>query len=202
MLGPMHVYVALGGAPGTGKTTLTRTILQRLETLNHGPPSRHSLGVAHGLMYAEAGVFVFGHWRHGDVYAGTDRLSMSVQADALALVQYLHTQVWAGQHGGILAEGDRLYNGKMFASLAGMQPYISLRNVVLTAEPQVLQARYAQRGSSQKESFIKGRHTKIQNIGKVYGMEQLPTNTPAQAFAAQQRVWAALLPHLQPKNIS
>ena len=137
------IYVI--GQPGVGKTTAVNAALGQPES-EHPKPFYH-------LFYADGAVCQLGRLR--DDFSGTDALSMSVQP---IVEEWLRTH----QVPTIVAEGDRLANGKFFAS-AQMAGY-KLELVYLSASYPVLESRRRERGSSQNPAWLAGRRSKVQRL--------------------------------------
>ena len=66
--------IAVGGSPGTGKTTLFRKFM---EDKNFQPLEPAKLVSA--MYNPDLDLYVLGKYEDGEVFAGTDRLSMAVQ---------------------------------------------------------------------------------------------------------------------------
>lgn len=142
--------IAVGGSPGTGKTTLFR---KYMEGKNFQPVEPAKLVSA--MYCAELDLYILGKYEQGEVFAGTDRLSMAVQPAV---------QEWIASHNcNILFEGDRIFNQSFLEFAMGL-PDTDLQIVFLNAPKEVLQQRYQDRGSDQSEQFLKGRETKYSNL--------------------------------------
>ena len=138
--------LAIGGVPGTGKSILMSFLLRKLQ-----PESKLSIGACHG--YLKNSTFVIGLYPKGEVFGGTDKLSMSVQPDFQKVVDSrLYNLVF---------EGDRLFT---LTNLKELNKKYDTKIIILECEEDELENRYADRGSNQNEKFLKGRGTKIQNI--------------------------------------
>lgn len=145
----MRNIIAVSGRPGTGKTTLFRKIIDdsfvKVEPVKSLP-----------CLYSEKlDLYIIGKYEDGELFAGTDRLSMSIQPTAVEFVNSTKSN--------ILFEGDRLTNGKFYDFLL-TQENCNVEFIVLSAENSTLESRYSDRGSSQSDKFLKGRDTKISNI--------------------------------------
>jgi broad-specificity NMP kinase len=143
--------IAIGGVPGTGKTCLVRKLME--------PEDQWGCCELAKLLVAEynktLNLYVLGKYEKGEVFAGTDRLSMAVQPEA---------QKWVESScSNILFEGDRLFNGSFLSFLLTL-PNTELLVIYLKASEFELRKRYQQRGSDQSLQFLKGRETKYAKI--------------------------------------
>jgi len=142
--------IAVGGRPGTGKTTLFR---KYMEGKNFHPVEPAKLVSAN--YESSRDLYILGKYEEGETFAGTDRLSMAVQP---AL------QEWIASHNcNVLFEGDRVFN-QSFLEFAMELPDTELHVVYLKAPEDTLKERYADRGSDQSEQFLRGRETKYNNL--------------------------------------
>jgi broad-specificity NMP kinase len=142
--------VAVGGSPGTGKTTLFRKFMEG-KTWEKVEPKK----MLPAMYCKELDLYVLGKYEDGETFAGTDRLSMAVQPIAQEFVSECQSN--------ILFEGDRIFN-QSFLEFAMALPNTDLQVVFLKAPKTVLEARYKDRGSDQSEQFLKGRETKYSNL--------------------------------------
>jgi len=143
--------IAIGGVPGTGKTKLVRSLIEQEKGWESCSPAK--------LLVAEYNkkldLYILGKYEEGEVFSGTDRLSMAVQPNA---------QDWiASSDANVLFEGDRLFN-KSFLDFLLTIPGTELFIAYLRTSESELKNRYKQRGSDQSLTFIKGRETKCNNI--------------------------------------
>jgi broad-specificity NMP kinase len=141
--------LAIGGVPASGKTTLMRLIINRIK-----PNNSFKFGLLRGHVKGQTSIL--GIYQKGEVFAGTDKLSMAVQAD---FDRYL-----SRQDANIAFEGDRLFTGKNLIKLADSH---DTRIVILKADAETLKQRHLNRGDTQSEKFLKSRITKIDNILKI-----------------------------------
>ena len=142
--------VAVGGSPGTGKTTLFRKFMEDKELIPVDP-----VKLVSGSYNIERDVHILGKYEEGETFAGTDRLSMAVQPPL---------QEWIASHNcNILFEGDRVFNQSFLEFCLGL-PDTELVIVYLKTPKEILEQRYKDRGSDQSEKFLKGRETKYSNI--------------------------------------
>lgn len=145
----MRKIIAVAGQPGTGKTTLFREFMK-----NHEWEKVEPKKMLPALYCKELDLYVLGKYEDGELFAGTDRLSMAVQPIAQEFVQECTAN--------ILFEGDRLTNSKFYDFL--LQQDAKVEFLVLTVSDETMKQRYKDRGSDQSETFLKGRETKIGNI--------------------------------------
>jgi len=142
--------IAVGGVPGTGKTTLFRKYMEDKNWIETAPAK---LVVA--SYNTDRDLYVLGKYDEGETFAGTDRLSMAVQPPL---------QEWIASHNcNILFEGDRVFNQSFLEFCMGL-PNTELQVVYLKAPQAMLEQRYKDRGSDQSEQFLRGRETKYSNI--------------------------------------
>ena len=141
--------IGIVGMPGTGKTTLMRQWIEMREWVKDTP-----LKLLDTMVNAESSIRLFGKYEEGEVFAGTDRLSMAVQPAM---------QEWIASHNcNVLFEGDRIFNQSFLEFCMGLP--VDLQVVYLKVPQDMLTQRYADRGSDQSETFLKGRATKYNNI--------------------------------------
>jgi broad-specificity NMP kinase len=146
----MRKIIAVGGVPGTGKTSLFRKFLE-LHTWEKVEPIK----LLSALYCKELNLYVFGKYEEGEVFAGTDKLSMACQTNVTEFVK--------SSTSNIIFEGDRLTNTKFYTMLMEL-PETELKVIILEANQTTLNQRYKDRGSEQSETFLRGRETKIENI--------------------------------------
>jgi broad-specificity NMP kinase len=142
--------IAVGGQPGTGKTTLFRKFMEGKDWIDVAP-----VKLVNASYNLERDLYILGKYEEGQVFAGTDRLSMAVQPPL---------QDWIASHNcNILFEGDRIFNQSFLEFAMGL-PDTDLQVVYLKTTKEVLEQRYKDRGSDQSEQFLKGRETKYSNL--------------------------------------
>jgi broad-specificity NMP kinase len=142
--------IAVGGQPGTGKTTLFRKFIEGKNWIEVEPAKLVS-----ALYNEEMDLYILGKYQEGETFAGTDRLSMAVQPEL---------QKWIQAHNcNILFEGDRVFNQSFLEFAMGL-PNTDLQVVYLKTTKEVLEQRYKDRGSDQSEQFLRGRETKYSNL--------------------------------------
>lgn len=151
----MSTVIAIVGVPGTGKSTLMKQFLENWIWEEHKP-----VGLLDGYLAREKNIFVMGKYEEGEVFSGTDRLSMAVQPKA---IEYLE----GSPADTVIFEGDRLTTVSFFKAVktAGHKLVI----VELTVPDDLREQRYVERGSDQSEQFIQSRFTKLKNIKSEFG---------------------------------
>ena len=151
----MSTVIGVIGIPGTGKSTLMQAFKDSYLWEEHKP-----VDLLDGYLARDEGIFLMGKYEEGEVFSGTDRLSMAVQPEA---VKYLQGEPAPT----VIFEGDRLNSVSFFRECldAGHDLHILILNV----ERSIREQRYKDRGSDQSDKFIKGRKTKISNIRNEFG---------------------------------
>lgn len=151
----MKTLIAIIGAPGTGKSTLMKEWMSRWEW----EYDRDGL-VDH---YVSGDLIVLGKYEDGEVFGGTDKLSMSVAPE---VVEFLDKH----QESIVLFEGDRLTSKKFFNTV--LEKGWNLRIVALDVPKEERERRYAERGSNQDPTWLQGRISKVENIVEEFGPQQ------------------------------
>lgn len=174
--------IAVGGQPGTGKTTLFLAFMQNHEWERVEPKKMLP------ALYCKAlDLYVLGKYEDGETFAGTDRLSMAVQPIAQCFVTETKSN--------ILFEGDRIFNQSFLEFSMGL-PDTDLQVVYLKVPDDMLKQRYADRGSDQSETFLKGRATKYSNILSNFELMPYITEFVNTNLEEQGKVLAFLDQHL------
>jgi broad-specificity NMP kinase len=178
----MRKFIAVGGSPGTGKTTLFRKFMEG-KTWERVEPKK----MLPALYCKELDLYVLGKYEDGETFAGTDRLSMAVQPIAQSFVSECQSN--------ILFEGDRIFNQSFLEFAMGL-PNTDLQVVFLKAPKTILEARYKDRGSDQSEQFLKGRETKYSNLLSNFDLMPYITEFDNTNLEEQGKVLAFLEKHL------
>lgn len=167
------------GEPGAGKSTLMAYLTRGLDVIEISKPfaMRH---------YPDADVTELGPRRRGG-FPGTDGLSMSVQPTVIE---------WLRNDGPsrVIAEGDRLANGRFFEACRDMG--YSLHLVHLKGESQSefqRNMRAVERGTEpQDPSWVAGRRSKSYNLAQAWWPLDLPAGAPLSVLERTlfQQDWA------------
>lgn len=142
--------IAVGGQPGTGKTTLFRKFMEGKKWIECEPAKLIS-----AMYNEEMDLYILGKYQEGETFAGTDRLSMAVQPEIQKWIQTINSN--------ILFEGDRIFNQSFLEFSMGLDQ-TDLQVIYLKAPKEILEQRYKDRGSDQSEQFLRGRETKYSNL--------------------------------------
>ena len=165
----MARVIALGGEPATGKTTLMFKLISMADDWQVAKPQK----LLDAMYPKKLNLYILGKYANdGNVFQGTDRLSMAVQPDA----DKFFTELWHERADtNVIFEGDRLFNGKMLDKLSELFPD-DLRIIVLTASHAVKEQRHIDRKDDQDDKFKNSRATKISNImGSLVLMDYIET---------------------------
>jgi len=174
--------IAIGGSPGTGKTTLMRKFMEGKTWIECQPAK-----LVTAMYNEELDLYILGKYAEGETFAGTDRLSMAVQPEV---------QEWIQTHNcNVLFEGDRIFNQSFLEFAMGL-PNTDLQVVFLSAPKTVLEQRYKDRGSDQSEHFLRGRETKYSNLLSNFELMPYITEFANTTYEEQAKVLAFLKGHL------
>lgn len=141
--------LAIGGEPGSGKTTLMKEIIN-----HYGVEPKYDAFKLVPYLQKE-NIYVLGKYEEGEVFSGTDRMSMAVQPEAIKFLASVPSDSV------VLFEGDRLFTASF---LEHCLDNYDLKIVYLSTTKQIREERYKERGSNQNETWLQGRETKISNI--------------------------------------
>lgn len=150
--------IAMGGEPATGKTTLIFKLIEMADDWQVVKPQK----LLDAMYSKKLNLYILGKYANdGNVFQGTDRLSMAVQPDA----EKFFSELWyeTGADTNVIFEGDRLFNGKLLDKLSEWFPN-SLKVLVLTAAHNIKEQRHIDRKDDQDDKFKNSRATKISNI--------------------------------------
>ena len=146
----MKNIIAVGGEPATGKTTLMWRIIDSATDWQKIEPKK----TLSAIRSESLNLTILGKYDRSEQFAGTDRLSMSVQPAATEFIKEAK--------GNILFEGDRLFNRKFIDAIISCDCLFSL--IYIEASRNELHNRHVDRKDTQTETFLKSRQTKYSNI--------------------------------------
>lgn len=141
--------IAIGGEPGSGKTSLIKEIL----ACKPWKKLYNEFKLVPYLQYENC--YLLGKYDDGETFSGTDRMSMAVQPEAIKFLSSLPPSAI------VLYEGDRLFNVSFIEHC--MNNY-DCEIVYLETDRNIREERYKERGSDQNKTWLQGRETKISNI--------------------------------------
>ena len=143
--------IAIGGEPGAGKSTLMKKILYTFKM----QPIFDKVKLVPYHKSPDKEYYILGKYEEGEVFSGTDRMSMAVQPEAVKFLASLPNDAI------VLFEGDRLFTASFLEHC--VENY-ETNIIYLSTDKSVRQERYKERGSNQNETWLQGRETKIANI--------------------------------------
>lgn len=157
--------VYLIGVPGTGKSTIMKEFMKRVYDGEWKTERPVDLLDTHVGSYMQPNgeplnCRVLGKYEEGEVFSGTDRLSMAVAPKAVEFAQSNPPEL-------VVGEGDRLNNAAFFEAAGD-----GLTIIHLTVSDEERERRYKERGSEQSEKFIQTTRTKCANIIEKFGDQQ------------------------------
>ena len=147
------------GVPGTGKTTLMRSLLNEYRKVE--PDEFVSDGHVKYHRFNKQKVIVLGIY-DDSTFAGTDRWSKSAGPK---FRQWLLDNRGAYSDWAVYGEGERLSNQP---SMDAMFAEEQMNLVLLTVSEEELERRRAARNNTQNESWMKGMRTRIGNLCAKY----------------------------------
>jgi dephospho-CoA kinase len=147
----MRTVTILGGEPASGKSTLMRRFIQETGEWTSLEPKK----TLQALYNKNLDSYIFGKYEEGVLFAGTDRLSMSVQPIACSFIEETKSNIFI--------EGDRLFNMKFIRYVMNMSE-TRIIIVHVKADNEIMKTRHKYRNDTQDEKFLKSRQTKVDNI--------------------------------------
>jgi len=136
--------LAIGGVPGVGKTTLMNKIIK-----SYHPLKNFKYKEVRGQYCSLHNMYFIGKY-DGSNFAGTDRLSMSVNTSFVDMITKLPSGLF-------VFEGNRLFNQVLFDNF-------DCEIYLLTAKQHTIEKRRKRRGANQSKTFLKSICTKINRI--------------------------------------
>jgi dephospho-CoA kinase len=176
--------IAIGGEPGSGKSTLMKKIIEKYNWIK----VYDEVKLVPYLQYDYN--YILGKYDEGETFSGTDRMSMAVQPEAIKFLASLNKDAV------VLYEGDRLFTSSFLEHC--LENY-ELEIIYLQTESEIRKDRYRQRGSNQNETWLQGRETKIANILSnmmlMFNVERFNNN----CFMDQEKIIEHIMKQLEVK---
>lgn len=147
--------IYLIGLPGCGKSTVMKQFMELV-----GGEWKADRPIDLLDSHVSGHYRVLGKYEEGEVFCGTDRLSMAVSPKAVEFLSTKPDEV-------IVGEGDRLNNAGFFEEAGD-----DLTIIHLTVSDEERERRYKERGSDQSDKFIQTVRTKCSNILERFGDQQ------------------------------
>lgn len=159
----MLKVIAMGGEPATGKTTLMFKLISMADDWKVVKPEK----LLDAMWSEKLKTYILGKYENdGNVFQGTDRLSMAVQPDASKFISTLAYEA-STEHNdsvNVIFEGDRLFNAKFIDHILTHTNEESFKVLVLEASHDEKEKRHVDRKDDQDDKFKNSRKTKISNI--------------------------------------
>lgn len=175
--------IAMGGEPATGKTTLMFKLISMTDDWQIIKPEK----LLDAMYSKKLNLYILGKYvNDGNVFQGTDRLSMAVQPDAEKFFSNLNDSV------NVIFEGDRLFNGKLLDKLSEWYPS-SFKVLVLTAKKSIKEQRHLDRKDDQDDKFKNSRATKISNITSSLTLMDYIDVMPNENLVDQQKIMNTII---------
>ena len=148
----MLKVIAMGGEPATGKTTLMFKLISMADDWKIVKPEK----LLDAMWSEKLRTYILGKYENdGNVFQGTDRLSMAVQPDAVKFIQ-------KQKDVNVIFEGDRLFNQKFIDEIANVTEDFKI--LILETSHNEKERRHVDRNDDQDDKFKNSRKTKISNI--------------------------------------
>lgn len=144
------MIIIIGGAPCSGKSTLTRNIISELGSAEYIEPMK--------LFPCEkrGDILIVGKYPDGETFGGTDKMSYGAIPN---FRDFINQE--APKHKHIILEGDRFFRAKDIEWLVANH---KAKVFVLTVSGDEEKRRHIERKDTQTEKWLKGRRTQIRNI--------------------------------------
>jgi dephospho-CoA kinase len=169
--------IAIGGEPGSGKSTLMKRILEKYKF----EPKYTSYKLVPYLQFEN--IYVLGKYEESEVFSGTDRMSMAVQPEAIKFLDFLNKDSI------VLFEGDRLFTSSF---LEHCIDNFDTTVIYLSTKKETRTERYKERGSDQNETWLAGRETKLNNImtnfNIMFNVEKFENNNKKDQLVVFERI--------------
>ena len=186
--------IAIGGNPGSGKSTLMKKIL---ELIGASKDSKQLYELVPGhtagplITAYHPSIIVLGKYDEDvGVFGGTDKMSMAVMPKAMEFLKTKPADV-------IIFEGDRLFAASFLEFCAEIS---DLSIIHLETTKDVREQRYRDRGSNQNKTWLEGRETKISNIMTNMMLMDYVTSLPNNTIEEQAEVISLVQSKIKDKH--
>ena len=156
--GPGLKVVAIGGAPGSGKTALMRAWMQNWARQTRSVWDKKYSDVKLVPFMQSGNLVVLGKYDEDEVFGGTDQISMAAQPRAVEFLEHWSKCECSPT---IIFEGDRLFNASFLEHCVDRYDTTIL---YLDTDRGLREQRYKSRGSHQSPTWLAGRESKISNV--------------------------------------
>ena len=177
------MIILIGGVPASGKTTIMKKLIERLDEPTFIEPMPLFKCQEHG------DILVLGQYYKGEPHGGTDRLSYASipffpEFCNGVSIGYKHT----------LIEGDRFFKADHIEWLLdNHEAVVYVLNVDIEAENN----RHEARGDTQSEVWLKGRRSQINNIltnmNLMGALEPRNNNTIEQQIQITEEIYGKII---------
>ena len=144
------MIIMCGGAPCTGKSTLTRNILSELGSAEDVEPIPLFSCQKHG------DILVTGRYPEGEIYGGSDRLSYGTISK---FRDFINQEIPNYRH--IIVEGDRFFRAP---DVEWVLDNHDAKVYILTVDLKEETRRHKERNDAQDPTWLQGRRSVISNI--------------------------------------
>jgi len=144
------MIILIGGIPCSGKSTVMRQLIDRLEEPKLLEPIPLFKCQEHG------DILVCGQYPEGETFGGTDKLSYGAIPKFRAFVDAMNAQY---KH--VIIEGDRFFRAE---DIEWCLDEHETRVYILTVSPKEEKRRHLEREDTQTEKWLQGRRSQISNI--------------------------------------
>lgn len=171
----MRTFLYIIGAPGAGKSTLMRALVEGQAAFPFPHPLPH-------IVYGDGEAAEIGVRRQD--FSGTDGLSLSIQPKV---------EEWIAQlpYRNMMAEGDRLANAKFFRAVQAAGYELRVVNVGTGVIPRMRSVNRARElgRPPQNEKWAMGRETKVFSLASQFEALNLEPGLPVDAWLEIMAPW-------------
>jgi hypothetical protein len=148
------------GAPGTGKTTLMRSFLNKCRTVEVDEFMKEGLVKYH--IFPKQKIIIFGDYAEDKIFAGLDATSKAIGPKFREWV-ITNKSKYVGWS--MYSEGERFSNTVMLDFLF---EHTEMELILLQVSGEELERRRIARNNTQNETWLKGMTTRVNNLASRY----------------------------------